>query len=85
MKRKPVPKTRYKNGDDPVIRLVNEAEVVYDSKGRRKTVILSYRAYKEAMAHIEDIDDLRAMNEAETDEPSIPLEDFKKKILKKLR
>ena len=85
MKRKPIQKTRYENDDDPVTRFVREAEIVYDSRGRKKKVILPYKAYKEAMAYIEVIDDLRAMKEAETDEPSIPLEDLKKRILKKLR
>jgi hypothetical protein len=85
MKRKPIQETRHKNDDDPVTRFVREAEIVYDSKGRKKSVILPYRTYKEAMAYIEDIDDLKAMKEAETDEPSIPLEDLMKRILKKLR
>ena len=85
MKRKPIQKTKYKKDGNPIARFVREAEIVYDSKGRKKSVILPYKAYKEAMALIEDIDDLRAMKEAETVEPSIPLEDFKKKILKKLR
>jgi hypothetical protein len=84
MKRMPIQKTRYKNDNDPAARFVREAEIVYDSRGRKKKVILPYKAYKEAIAYIEDIDDLKAMKEAETDEPSIPLEELKKRILKKL-
>lgn len=83
MKRKPIRKIKYGHSD-VVEEFVREAEIVYDSKGRKKKVILPYKAYLEAIAYIEDVDDLRAMKEAESGEPSILLEDLKKKILKKL-
>ncbi len=83
MKRKPIRKIKYGHSD-VVEEFVKEAEIVYDSKGRKKKVILPYKAYLEAIAYIEDVDDLRAMKEAESGEPSILLEDLKKKILKKL-
>jgi hypothetical protein len=82
MKRKPIQKTRYKNDDDPVTRFVREAEIVYDSKGRKKSVILPYKAYKQAMSHIEDIDDLQAMKEVEHEKP-IPWEEAKKRLMKR--
>ena len=71
--------------DDPVGKFVREAEIVYDSKGRKKRVILPYRAYKEAIEFIEDMDDLKAMKEAESGGPSITLEDLKRNLLKKLK
>lgn len=83
MKRKPIRKIKYGHSD-VVEEFVKEAEIVYDSKGRKKKVILPYKAYLEAIAYIEDVDDLKAMKEAESGEPSILLEDLKKKILKKL-
>jgi hypothetical protein len=82
MKRKPIQKTRYKNDDDPVTRFVREAEIVYDSKGRKKSVILSYKAYKQAMSYIEDIDDLQAMKEVEHEKP-IPWEEAKRIVAKR--
>ncbi len=82
MKPKPIQKTGYKNADDPVTRFVREAEIVYDSKGRKKSVILPYKAYREAMTYLEDLDDLQAMKEVEHEKP-IPWEEAKRILAKR--
>jgi hypothetical protein len=82
MKRKPIQKTRYKSGNASATRFVSEAEIVYDSKGRKRSVILPYRAYREAMAYLEDLDDLQAMKEVEHEKP-IPWEEAKRILAKR--
>ena len=46
-------------------------QYIVDSKGRKKSVVLSYRAY---LRLLEDIDDLRVVVERSR-EPTIPFED----------
>ena len=85
MKLKRTKSTKYKATDDPVALLLKEAEVFYDSRGRKKKVILPYETYREIMDRLEDADDLRAVKEAETNEPDIPLSEFRSVILKRCR
>ena len=64
---------------------IKEARVLYDAKGRKTHVLLPYHAYAELLERLEDAKDLKAMQEAETDEPNIPWKEFKRKISKKGR
>ena len=52
--------------------MIKEAKVLYDGKGGKTLVPLPYKRYAELLAYLEDADDLRAMKEAESDEPNIP-------------
>ena len=61
-------------------RIVNEAIVLYSAKGRKTHVVLPYERYAELLERLEDAKDLQAMNEAESDEQSIPLKEFRKKV-----
>jgi len=83
MSQKSTQAAKHGPNSDPLVHLVKEAEVFYDARGRKKKVMLPYRTYQKMMEWLEDQDDIRAMNEAETDEPSVPLREFKKKMMSK--
>jgi hypothetical protein len=63
---------------------VKENEILYDAKGRKSHILLSYKRYESLIEQIEDLEDLKAINEVRS-EPDIPFEEVKKKILKKKR
>lgn len=46
-------------------------KIVYDKRGRKKDVIIPYAEYRNLMALLEDLDDLNAMKEVESEE-SVP-------------
>ena len=68
-----------------MVNVIKEAQVLYNAKGRKTHVLLPYKTYAELIEQLEDAEDLRAMNEAESDEPNIPWKEFRKKISKKGR
>jgi len=47
-----------------------------------KSSILPYKTFREAMAYLEDLDDLQAMKEVEHEKP-IPWEEVKKRLMKR--
>jgi hypothetical protein len=47
-----------------------------------KSGILPYKTYREAMAYLEDLDDLQAMKEVEDAKP-IPWEEVKRRLMKR--
>lgn len=65
--------------------IIKEAKVLYNAKGRKTHVLLPYKKYVDLLERLEDLADSRAMDEAISDEPSIPWEVAKKMIEKKGR
>jgi hypothetical protein len=63
---------------------VKEKEILYDAKGRKSHVLLSYNRYKKLTEYIENLEDIKAIEEVRN-EPDIPFEEVKKKIFKKKR
>lgn len=47
---------------------VKEKEILYDAKGKKSHVLLSYKRYEKIMEELEDAQDLLAMKEVEHEE-----------------
>lgn len=63
---------------------IKETQVLYDAKGNKTHVLLSYKKYQEVIEMLEDMEDLTLMKEVEK-EKSIPWNEVKKKLDKKKR
>ncbi|MDI6803605.1 MAG: hypothetical protein QME58_07135 [Bacteroidota bacterium] len=61
---------------------IKETQVLYDAKGKKTHVLLSYKKYQEFIEMFEDMEDLALMKEVEK-EKSIPWEVVKKNLDKK--
>ena len=59
---------------------VKRIQYLVDEKGRKRSVLMSYRAYTELIELMEDLDDLRVKMERSEETP----EDFKR-VLEELR
>lgn len=56
-------------------------KIVYDKQGRKKEVIISYSNYKMLMKILEDLEDIKAMEEVEAKEV-VSWEDVKERLRK---
>lgn len=54
-------------------------KIVYDKRGRKKDVIISYSVYQKLMELIEDIEDMQEMKEVES-EATVSWDDAKAKL-----
>ena len=63
---------------------IKEEQILYNAKGKRTHVLLPYKRFEKLIAHLEDLEDLKSIEEVRS-EPDIPLEEVKKKILKRKR
>jgi len=53
-------------------------QFVVDEKGKKKSVLLSYKEYRELLESAQDVIDAKLIDEVK-DEPLISLEEFKKR------
>ena len=64
--------------------MIKEAQVLYDTRGRRTHVVLPYRKYEELLSYLEDASDIKAIEEVKN-EKAIPWEKAKKILAKRRR
>ena len=62
--------------------IMKEAQVLYDSKGKKTHVLLPFKSYQKWLEYLEDFEDIRAMKEVEHEKP-IPWEEAKKILAKR--
>lgn len=63
---------------------IKEAQVFYDAKGNKTHVLLPYKKYQLFLEMLEDMEDIKSIEEVRS-EPDIPFEEVKKKFLKRKR
>ncbi|MBI4535573.1 MAG: hypothetical protein HY708_04790 [Ignavibacteriae bacterium] len=72
---------RYTPGNESVAS-VKDAEITYDAKGRKKSVIIPYKVFEEMVRIVEDYRDNKLMDEVKK-EPDIPWSIARRKLKRK--
>ena len=62
--------------------IVKEAQVLYDTRGKKTHVVLPIKTYEEILEMLEDAEDIKAIKEVEH-QKTIPWFEVKKKLRKK--